>query len=76
MGEGMAYGGLLFPDTCFPVLDVYIYYVPDMINVWDTAFTFMPLPWMFPPPDILFWTMDLIIQNGPPLYQTYMLNLG
>ena len=23
-----------FPDTGCPVPDVYIYYVPDMINVW------------------------------------------
>ena len=27
------YGGLPFPDTGCPVPDVYIYYVPDMINV-------------------------------------------
>ena len=34
MGEGMAYGGMPFPDTGCPVADVYIYYVSDMINVW------------------------------------------
>ena len=32
MGEGMAYGGLPFPDTSCPLPDVHIYYVPDMIN--------------------------------------------
>ena len=33
MGEGMAYGGLPFPDTDCPVLDAHIYNVPDMIDV-------------------------------------------
>ena len=37
----MAYGVLSFPDTGCPVLDVYIYYVFDMINVWDTVSTFI-----------------------------------
>ena len=41
MAEGVVYGGLPFPDTSFPVPDVYIYYVPDMINVWDTVSTFI-----------------------------------
>ena len=34
MGEGMAYAGLILPDTGCPVLGVYIYYVPDLINQW------------------------------------------
>ena len=76
MGEGMANGGLPFPDTGCPVPDVYIYGVPDMINVWDTASTFTHLSWMFSHKDILFLATDFIIQNGPPLYQIYMLNLG
>ena len=33
MWEGMTYGGLPFPDTGCPAPGVYIYYVPDMINV-------------------------------------------
>ena len=73
MEEWIAYGGLPFPDTSSPVLG--ISYVPDMINVWDTVSTFIYLPWMFPPSDILFRT-DWIIQNGLPLYQIYILNLG
>ena len=56
MGGGMAYGGLPFPDIGCPVPGVYMYYVPDMITVWDHTV----------------W----IIQDGPPLYQIYMLNLG
>ena len=52
MGEGTAFGGLPFPDTGCPVLDVYIYYVSDMINVWDTVSTFIHPPWMFLPADI------------------------
>ena len=71
----MAYGGLPFPDTGCPEPEVYICYVPDMINVLDTGSTFIHLPRMFPPTHIIFWTADLKIQNGPPLYQTYMLNL-
>ena len=34
MGEGMAYGGLPFPEIGCPLPDVYIYYVPYMINDW------------------------------------------
>ena len=44
MGEGMAYGGLPFPDTGCPVPDVYIYYASDMINVLNTVSTFIHLP--------------------------------
>ena len=76
MEEGMAYGCLPVPDTGCPVRDVYIYYVPVMINVWDTASSLIHLPWVFSPTDIFFWTKNLIIQNGPPLYPIYMLNLG
>ena len=55
----------------------YIYHVPDMINVWDTASTLIfKFLWMFPPTDILYWIVDWIIQNGPSLYQLYILNLG
>ena len=32
MGEGMAYGGLPFPNIGCSVPDGYIYHVPDMIN--------------------------------------------
>ena len=39
---------------CYPVPDVYIYYVLDMINIWDLVFIFIHLPWMFPPTDIPF----------------------
>ena len=56
IAEGMAYGGLPFPDTSCPVPDVYIYYVSDMINVLDNVSTFIHLLWMFLPTDILFWT--------------------
>ena len=35
MGEGMAYGGLPFPDTGCSLPDVYKYCVPDIINVWS-----------------------------------------
>ena len=76
MGQGMAYGGLSFPYTGCLVQDVYIYYVPDMINVWNIAFTFIHLLWMFPRTDILFYAADWEIQNGPPLYQIYILHLG
>ena len=72
----MVYGGLPFLDTGCPVPDIHIYYVPDMINVGDTVSTFIHLPCVFPPAYILFLTMDWIIQNGPPLYQIYILNLG
>ena len=75
-GERMGYGGLPIPDPVCPVPDVYIYYVPDIINVWDTVPTFIHLPWMFLPTDILFWATDWIIQDGPPLYQISILNLG
>ena len=51
MGKGMAYGGLPFLDTGCPVPDAYIYYEPNMINVWDTFSTFIHLPWMFTPTD-------------------------
>ena len=44
MGKGMAYGGLPFLDTGCPVPDAYIYYVPNMINVWDTFFYIHPPP--------------------------------
>ena len=54
----MAYGGLHFPDTGCPVPDVYIYYVPDIINVWNTVSTLIHLPWMFPPTNILFEPRD------------------
>ena len=70
MGEGMVYGGLPFPDTGCPVPDVYIYYVPGIINVWDTVSTYIHLRWTFL--HILYWMKDWIIQNGPPLYQIYI----
>ena len=76
MGEGMAYGGLPFLHTGGPVPDIYIYHVSDMINVWDTVSTFIHLPRIFLLMNILFWTMDWIIYNGPPLYHIYILNLG
>ena len=41
----MAYRGLPFPDTSWPVLDVYIYGVSVIINVWDTVSTFIHLQW-------------------------------
>ena len=34
MGQGVAYGGLPFPDTGCPVPDVYIHYAPDIIKAW------------------------------------------
>ena len=52
MGEGVAYGGPPFPDTGCPEPDVCIYYVSDMINVWNAVSTFINLPWMFLPMDI------------------------
>ena len=76
MGKGMAYGGLPFPDTGCPVPDIYIYCMPDMINVWDTVTSFIHLSWMFPPTYIICWTTDWVIQNGLPLYVIYKLNLG
>ena len=36
-----------------PLPDAYIYYVSDMINVWDTVSISMHLPWMILSPDIL-----------------------
>ena len=55
MGEGIA-----FPDTDFPVPHVYIYYVSDIINVWDTVSIFIPqLPWMFLPTDIVYFNNGL-----------------
>ena len=74
MGEGMPYGSLPFPGTGCPVPDASIYYVPDKINVWDTDFTFIHLPWMFPSTDIPFWPTDWMIPNGLPLHQIYILN--
>ena len=47
MREGMAYGGMPFPDICFRVPDVYLYYVSDVINVW------LLLPLYAPP--LEFW---------------------
>ena len=40
MVEGVAYGGLPFPDTGCALQDVYIYYVPDMFDVWGTVSIF------------------------------------
>ena len=42
----MAYGDLLF-RTGAPVTDVYIYYVSDMIDIWNTDSTYIYLPMMF-----------------------------
>ena len=44
MGDGVAYGGLPFLDTGWPVPDVYIYYVTDMVNVCETCFYIYPPP--------------------------------
>ena len=74
MGGGMAYGSLPFPDTGCPVPEASIYYVPDKINIWDTDFTFIHLPWMFPSTDIPFRPTDWMIPNGLPLHQIYILN--
>ena len=76
MGEGMADVALPFLESGWPVQDVCIYFVPDMINICDNFSTFIHLHRMCPPTDILFWTTDLIIQNGPPLYQIFTLSLG
>ena len=50
----MAYGGLPFLDTGCPVLDVYIYYLADMVDVWDTVSTFIHIPRMLVYLDIIF----------------------
>ena len=47
MGEGMAYGGLPFPGTACPVLDVYVYYVSDTIIVLNAVSALIHLPRMF-----------------------------
>ena len=39
----MAYGGLPFRDTGCLVSNVYIHYVPDLINLRDTVSTFIHL---------------------------------
>ena len=36
----MTHGGLPFPGIGCCVPDVYIHYVPDMINIWDIISTF------------------------------------
>ena len=69
MGEAMAYDSLPFPDTVCPVPDVYIYYVPEMTNVW---IRFLHLSTSHGH----LWTKDWMIQTGPPLYQSYILDLG
>ena len=63
----MAYGGLPFSGHC-PVPGVYIYYVPDMINVC-ILFLHLSTPLDVPPTkiEILLWTRDWKVQNGPPL---------
>ena len=66
----MVHGGLPFPDTGFPLPDVYIYYVPDAVNVW---ILFLHLPIFL---GCFFSTKDWIIQNGPPSYQIKILSLG
>ena len=53
MGEEMAYGGRLFPDTGCPVPDVNLYHVSYMINVWESVITFIHPRWMFLPTEIL-----------------------
>ena len=35
MGEGMAYNGLPFPDTGYPVPGVYIYFVYNSLRPCD-----------------------------------------
>ena len=54
MGERMAYGGLPSPDSGCPVSDVYIYYVCDMINIWNIVCIFIHISRMFLPTKISF----------------------
>ena len=50
----MAYGGLPFADNGCPVPYVYIYYVSDMIDISETVYNLIHLPWMLSSTDILF----------------------
>ena len=63
------------PETSCPVPNVYIYYVSNMINIWDTISTFIHLSRMFLPINFVQWTTDLIVYNRSHIYQIYMLNL-
>ena len=51
----MAYGGLPFPGTGCPVLDVVIIYLMWMSYVWATVSIFVHLPRMF--------VYDFLIEN-------------
>ena len=57
MVEGMAYGCLPFPDTGCALQDVYIYYVPDMFDVWGTVSIFSSFLDVFAHGHS-FWTTD------------------
>ena len=54
MGNILAYGSLPFRNTGFPVQDVFIFYVSDMINIWGTVSSFIHLSVMFLSTDIFF----------------------
>ena len=53
MGEGMAWGGLPFPDTGCPALDLGNKYYLEW-NIPDTISIFLNLPRMFLSTNILF----------------------
>ena len=76
VGLGFAYVVLPFPESGCPMQHACIYFVPDMINICDNLSTFIHLHRMFPPTDIFFWTTDWKTQNGPPLYQIFILCVG
>ena len=53
----MTYDGLPFLDIAYPAPGVYLSYVSDVMNVWDTVYTFFHLSKMLCP-----WI--LFLNNG------------
>ena len=69
MGEGMACGGLPFPDTGCPIPDVdYLCLLYIDFYVWDAVSTFNHLPRMFLSTDFAFWITDWTCCHGPYLH--------
>ena len=69
MGEGMACGGMPFPGTGCPILDVEnLCLLCIDFYVWDAVSIFNHLPRMFRPRILLFRITDWTCCHGPNLY--------
>ena len=73
LGKGMAYGGLPFPGTGYPIPDVSNIFLIWNIECMGYCFCTCPLPRDVSLNGLSFWKTDWMSYHGP-LYHIYIMN--